>query len=137
MKPTVFRLIALVLGISIGLSVMQLMASHEVADYLIPPIGNVSAADQSDCWLVRYLVISVPKDDEYYIGKQRMELSQLSSAISKTLESIPAEKRVLYIKSAPGVRFESLAKVIEISKLAGINRIELVLDKRKPGVQNL
>ena len=132
MKPTVIRLLALVFGIAIGLSVSQLMANHDVAEYLIPPVENVSAADESDCWLVRYLVISVPADDEYYIGKQRLSLSELSPVISETLKSLPAEKQVLYIKSASAVRFESLAKVIEMAKRAGIPRIEFVWDKRKP-----
>ena len=131
MKPTVFRLIALVFGISIGWSISQMLANHEVAEYLIPPVGNVSLAEQSDCWLVRYLVISVPTDDEYYIGKQRIKLSELGSAITVTLMSISADQRVLHIKSAPGVHFESLAKVIELAKRSDITRIEFVLDKKK------
>ena len=137
MKPAVFRSVALVFGILFGLSVSQLMANHEVADYLIPPVGNVPVEDQSACWLVRYLVVSVPRDDEYYIGKQRVELSGLGPAMTVTLKSIPADKRVLYIKSHANVRFGSLAKVIEVAKRADITRIEFVLDKRKRGLSHV
>ncbi|HEV8430437.1 MAG TPA: biopolymer transporter ExbD [Pyrinomonadaceae bacterium] len=137
MKPTLFRSIALVFTISVGLMVSQLRANHDVPDYLIPPVENLSNNEVSACWLIRYLVISVPNDDEYYLGKQRLQLSELSPLITERVKSVPSNQRVLYIKSGSAVRFESLAKVIEGAKLAGIDRVELVLDKRKsPGMSH-
>lgn len=85
--------------------------------------------------MVRYLVISVPSDGEYYIGKQRYTFAELRPVITELLTTIPWDKRVLYIKSASDVRFESLAIVSETARRAGINRIEFVWDKKKRGTK--
>jgi biopolymer transport protein ExbD len=136
MKPTLLRLISLVLSISLGLAIFFLFKNHDVSDELIPPVENSSAVLCANEAHVNYVVISVPADGEFYIGKRRVELSQISAVIARSLRSIPCNDRVVYIKSAAEVRFETLDLVLHAAKEAGINRIEFVLDKKKAGTKN-
>lgn len=77
------------------------------------------------------VVISVPQEDEFYIGKHRFDLSEICEVVKGKLTSIPTDERVVYLKPAVGIRAETLSLVIKEVKLAGVDRIELVLDKKK------
>lgn len=125
MKPTIFRWMALVFTFSLTVAISRI---PDAPPDVIPPVQVAP-----DVEMVRYLVISVPSDGEYYIGKQRFTFAELSPVITELLKSIPADKRVLYIKSGSNVRFESLAILSETARHAGINRIEYVWDKKKRG----
>lgn len=132
MKPTPFRLSSLVVSIVLGVAISVVLRDYRVSDQLIPPIDNAPPVEninyRFDC-----IVISIPVDGEFYIGKHRFGLAEISEVVAHSLTSIPNDGRVAYLKPAAGVKAETLALVIKEVKLAGVDRIELVLDKKKVG----
>jgi len=132
MKPTFFRLIILVLSIMLGVAVSVFLSNHhDISDQLIPPIDNAPPIESVNYSPVKSLVISVPAGGEFYVGKHRFDLSQISEVVTCSLTSVPSDERVVYLKSATGVKFETLALVIKEVRRAGVDRIEFVLDKKK------
>ncbi len=131
MKPTFFRLIILVLSIMLGVAVTVFLSNHDISDQLIPPIDNAPPIESVNYSPVKSLVISVPAGGEFYVGKHRLDLSQISEVVTCSLTSVPSDERVVYLKSATGVKFETLALVIKEVRRAGVDRIEFVLDKKK------
>jgi biopolymer transport protein ExbD len=136
MEPTLRRLISLLLCIALGLAIFFLFGNHDVSDQLKPPVENSSVVLCANGAPVNYVVISVLADGEFYIGKRQVELSQISAQIARSLRSIPCNDRVVYIKSAADVRFETLNLVLREVKESSINRIEFVLDKKKAGTKS-
>src|SRR5262245_10580004 len=52
------------------------------------------------------IVISIPKDVEYYLGKKRLQKEQLAEEVDRMLEKIKNEQdRIVYIKSGAGVSY--------------------------------
>ena len=100
---------------------------------MIPPIEETATErcihDPRDL----FMVISVPSDGAYYIGKQQVHLSEIGPLLLRSLSAIPNCQRVVYIKSAAQVRFETLAPVLTEARQSGVDRIEFVLDKKKKG----
>jgi len=135
MKPTFLRLSILVLSIGLGVTVSVFLSDHNISDQSIPPIEMTPAIERISYSPVKSVVISVPAEDEFYVGKNRFHLSQIREVIERTLTSIPNDERVVYLKPAVGIKAETLALVIKEVKLAGVDRIELVLDKKKVAPQ--
>src|SRR5260370_28006944 len=131
MKPSLFRLTTLAFSLAIGLVVSYSFANPNVADPPLPAFDNRSAMECANQIVNKYVVISVPADDEFYVGKQKVELSQISATIARTLSGVSFGGRVVYIKSAAKVRFETLDLVLHAAKHANINRIDFALDKKK------
>ena len=131
MKPTFFRLSTLVLSIVLGVAVSVYLSNQHVSDQLIPRIDNALPIESVNYPPVKSVVISVPADGEFYISKHRFDLTEISDFVAGSLASIPRNERVVYLKSATGVKFETLALVIKEVKRAGVDRIQFVLDKKK------
>jgi biopolymer transport protein ExbD/biopolymer transport protein TolR len=75
------------------------------------------------------IVISVPNDGEYYLGKQRVAKEQLSEKVDTLLEKIKNENdRIVYIKSGVGVSYGDVVKVIDAIKGAGASPVGLQVD---------
>ncbi|HEU4796486.1 MAG TPA: biopolymer transporter ExbD [Pyrinomonadaceae bacterium] len=80
------------------------------------------------------IVISIPNDGEYYVGKQRLQREQLTEKVDKMLEAIKNEQdRIVYIKSGIGVSYGDVVSVINEVRKLGVDRIGLVADKKKGG----
>ena len=80
------------------------------------------------------IVISVPNDGEYYLGKQRIAKEQLSEKVDSLLEKIKNENdRIVYIKSGVGVSYGDVVTVINEVRKLGVDKIGLVADKKKGG----
>ena len=80
------------------------------------------------------IVISVPNDGEYYLGKQRLAREQLSEKVDTMLKSIKNEQdRIVYIKSGVGVSYGDVVTVINEVRKLGVDKIGLVADKKKKG----
>jgi biopolymer transport protein ExbD len=129
MKPTLLRLIIQALAIVLGVSVSFVLSNHNVSEQLISPIYNAPLIESIDYPPVKYVVISVPADGEFYIGKHRFDLSQISEVVTRSLTSIPSAERVVYIKSANGVKFETLSLVIKEVNQAGVDSIGFIFEQ--------
>ncbi len=80
------------------------------------------------------IVISVPNDGEYYLGKQRVAKEQLTEKVDTMLKGIKNEAdRIVYIKSGVGVSYGDVVNVINEVRKLGVDKIGLVADKKKGG----
>lgn len=80
------------------------------------------------------IVISIPNDGEYYVGKQRLHREQLTEKVDTMLEAIKNEQdRIVYIKSGIGVSYGDVVSVINEVRKLGVDKIGLVADKKKSG----
>ena len=78
------------------------------------------------------VVISIPNDVEYYLGKKRVRKEQLAEGVQRMLEKIKNEQdRIVYIKSGVGVTYGDVVNVINEVRKVGVDKIGLVADKKK------
>ena len=80
------------------------------------------------------IVISIPNDGEYYLGKIRVQREQLTEKVDAMLQKIKNEQdRIVYIKSGVGVSYGDVVNVINEVRKLGVDKIGLVADKKKGG----
>jgi biopolymer transport protein TolR len=80
------------------------------------------------------VVISVPNDGEYYLGKQRIAKEQLTDKVDSMLQNMKSDQdRIVYIKSGVGVSYGDVVNVINEVRKLGVDKIGLVADKKKKG----
>jgi len=80
------------------------------------------------------VVIAIPADGEYYLGKIRVDKDQLKEKVQKMLEAIKKEEdKIVYIKSGVGVSYGDVVTVINEVRALGVDKIGLVADKKKGG----
>jgi len=80
------------------------------------------------------VVISIPNDGEYYLGKKRVQKEELTDKVDTLLKGIKNEQdRIVYIKSGVGVSYGDVVNVINEVRKLGVDKIGLVADKKKKG----
>jgi biopolymer transport protein ExbD/biopolymer transport protein TolR len=80
------------------------------------------------------LVVAITAENEYYVGKDRIEITDLRDQITQAMENKRPEERIVYIKSDVNANYGSVVEVINTIRQAGIDQIGLVADKKKgPG----
>ena len=80
------------------------------------------------------VVISIPNDGEYYLGKIRVQKEELAEKVDSLLQKIKNEQdRIVYIKSGVGVSYGDVVTVINEVRKMGVDKIGLVADKKKGG----
>jgi biopolymer transport protein ExbD/biopolymer transport protein TolR len=80
------------------------------------------------------IVISIPNDGQYYLGKQPVAKEQLTDKVDTLLQKIKNEQdRIVYIKSGVGVSYGDVVNVINEVRKLGVDKIGLVADKKKGG----
>ena len=78
------------------------------------------------------VVISIPTDFEYYVGKKRLRKEELAEEVERMLEKIKKEEdRIVNIKSGAGVAYGDVVGVINEVRKLGVDKIGLVADKKK------
>jgi len=78
------------------------------------------------------VVIAIPNDVDYYLGKQRLEKDQLVQEVGQMLKQSKNEQdRIVYIKSGVGVSYGNVVGVINEIRKLGVDKIGLVVDKKK------
>ena len=78
------------------------------------------------------VVISIPNEVEYYLGKKRLQKEQLAVEVDRMLQKIKNEQdRIVYIKSGVGVRYGDVVNVINEVRKLGVDKIGLIADKKK------
>ena len=78
------------------------------------------------------IVISIPNDGDYYLGKDKVLKEQLKDKVEKMLGNIKKEEdKVVYIKSGVGVSYGDVVNVINEVRALGVDKIGLVADKKK------
>jgi biopolymer transport protein ExbD/biopolymer transport protein TolR len=77
------------------------------------------------------VIISIPKDNEYYMGKKKVNVEDLKSSVEKALANKKDEDKIVYIKSGVDVSYGEVVKVINAVREKGVDKIGLVADKKK------
>jgi biopolymer transport protein TolR len=81
------------------------------------------------------VVVAITADNQYYVGKDKIDLTELKDKINKAMENKQPDERIVYIKSDVGADYGSVVEVINTIRQAGIDQIGLVADKRKGGAE--
>jgi biopolymer transport protein ExbD/biopolymer transport protein TolR len=79
------------------------------------------------------LVVAITKDNDYYVGKDKVEIADLKDKVTKAMENKQPEERIVYIKADVAANYGSVVEVINTVRQAGIDQIGLVADKKKGG----
>jgi biopolymer transport protein TolR len=80
------------------------------------------------------VVISIPKDEQYYLGKVPVTKTDLADKVDHMLKAIKNEEdKIVYIKSGVNVSYGEVVNVINEVRKLGVDKIGLVADKKKGG----
>jgi biopolymer transport protein ExbD/biopolymer transport protein TolR len=80
------------------------------------------------------VVISIPNDGQYYLGKVLVTKPELSDKVDRMLKQIKEEEfKVVYIKSGVNVSYGEVVGIINEVRKLGVDKIGLVADKKKGG----
>jgi biopolymer transport protein TolR len=78
------------------------------------------------------IVISIPNNGEYYLGKQRLAQEDIKNKVGPMLEKLKTEEdRIVYIKSGVNVAYGDVVNIINEVRALGVDKIGLVADKKK------
>ena len=78
------------------------------------------------------IVISIPHNGEYYLGKQKVAQEDIKTKVGPMLEKMKTEEdRIVYIKSGVDVSYGDVVNVINEVRGLGVDKIGLVADKKK------
>jgi biopolymer transport protein TolR len=77
------------------------------------------------------VIVSIPKDGDYYLGKKKVNIDDLKTAVEKALANKKEEDKIVYIKSGVEVSYGEVVKVINAVREKGVDKIGLVADKKK------
>jgi biopolymer transport protein ExbD len=77
------------------------------------------------------VVISIPDNSNFYIGKEQFPLDVLGEQVRKRMENKPPDKRIVYIKSGVDVDYGRVVQAIDTIRKQDIDKIGLVADKKK------
>ena len=80
----------------------------------------------------RYVVVAVPNNREFYIGKDSLPLTSIPDRIRQSIGDLPVEQRTVFVKGEPGVKYETVSAVIHTIHDADVDRIEVVPIPKKP-----
>lgn len=75
------------------------------------------------------VVVSITKDNIVYFNSEKIDLKNLTSYLTKNLEKTKAEG--LVIKSDKEASVDTLVKVLDTSKAAGINKLGISIEVPK------
>lgn len=80
------------------------------------------------------IVISIPNNGEYYLGKKRIAQEDIKSQVGPMLEAMKTDDdRIVFIKSGVNVSYGDVVNVINEVRGLGVDKIGLVADKKKGG----
>jgi biopolymer transport protein TolR len=80
------------------------------------------------------VVISIPNDGDYYLGKQHVAKAELADKVDQMLKKIKNEQdHIVYIKSGIKVSYGDVVGIINEVRKLGVDKIGLVADKKKGG----
>ena len=77
------------------------------------------------------VVISIPDNNNFYIGKDPYPLDQLGEKIEGMMKDKAPDKRIVYIKSGVDVDYGKVVEAIDTIRKQDIDKIGLVADRKK------
>ena len=77
------------------------------------------------------VVISIPDNSNFYIGKEQFPLEVLGEQVRKRMENKPPDKRIVYLKAGVEVDYGRVVQAIDTIRKQDIDKIGLVADRKK------
>jgi biopolymer transport protein TolR len=77
------------------------------------------------------VVISIPNNSDFYIGKDPYPIEELGERINALMKDKTAEEKIVYIKSGIDVEYGTVVRAIDVIRKQEIDKIGLVADKKK------
>lgn len=77
------------------------------------------------------VIVAIPDNNTFYIGKEPFPLDSLGDKISRLMENKTPDKRIVYIKSGIEVDYGTVVNAINQIRKQDIDKIGLVADKKK------
>ena len=97
------------------------------------PRDMISPDTDADIAKDTSVIIAIPDNNNFYIGKEQYPLDALGAVIKKRMEGKTPEKRIVYIKSGVDVEYGRVVQAIDTIRKQDIDKIGLVADKKKGG----
>ena len=77
------------------------------------------------------VVIAIPNNTDFYLGKEQYPLSELGTKIQTMMKDKAPDKRIVYIKSGIEVDYGTVVEAIDVIRKQDIDKIGLVADRKK------
>jgi len=82
------------------------------------------------------VVISIPSDGVYYVGRDPVRKEQLVDKIQTRMKMLkPSDPQIVYIKGSVNVKYGDVVDVVNMIRDAGFQQLGLVSEKKKAGEQ--
>ena len=95
------------------------------------PRDMVSPDEDADIAKDTSVIIAIPDNSNFYIGKDPYPLSALGEKVQTLMKDKTPEKRIVYIKSGIDVDYGKVVEAIDTIRKQDIDKIGLVADKKK------
>ncbi len=95
------------------------------------PRDTISPDEDADIAKDTSVVIAIPDNSNFYIGKELFPIDALGEVIKRRMEGKTPDKRIVYIKSGVDVDYGRVVQAIETIRRQDIDKIGLVADKKK------
>lgn len=95
------------------------------------PKEMLSPDEDGDITKDTSVVISIPDNNNFYLGKDQFPLSELGTKIQTMMKDKAPDKRIVYIKSGVEVDYGTVVEAIDIIRKQDIDKIGLVADRKK------
>jgi len=95
------------------------------------PRDMISPDEDGDIVKDTSVVIAIPDNNNFYIGKEQYPLDALGDKVKKLMENKTPEKRIVYIKSGVDVDYGRVVDAIATIRKQDIDKIGLVADQKK------
>jgi biopolymer transport protein ExbD len=120
-------IVAVVCAFVAGVAAHSAFAIYRSPMPEVPAVGAISLAYRDPRSVTsRYVVVTIPNNTEFFIGKNRLALTDIPNRIAQQIGDLPPEQRTVFVKGEPGVTFETLSAAMRTIRDADVYRIEVV-----------
>jgi len=95
------------------------------------PREMISPDEDGDIAKDTSVIIAIPDNSNFYIGKDQYPLTTLGERIKTLMQDKAPDKRIVYIKSGVDVDYGRVVEAIDTIRKQDIDKIGLVADKKK------
>ncbi|MEZ5344019.1 MAG: biopolymer transporter ExbD [Pyrinomonadaceae bacterium] len=95
------------------------------------PRNTISPDEDEEISKDTSVVVSIPNNGQFFIGKDAYPLEMLGEKIKTRMEGKAAKKRIVYIKSGINVDYGTVVEAIDTIRKQDIDKVGLVADKKK------
>ena len=99
------------------------------------PRDTISPDEDADIAKDTSVIIAIPDNNNFYIGKDQYPLNALGEKIKDQMKDKTPDKRIVYIKSGIDVDYGRVVEAIDTIRKQDIDKIGLVADKKKTGAE--